>query len=71
MVIGPRFYESLLDIEPINDRLQRATFDAKTPITIINAYAPQAYRQDFEKDAFYEEIETHFRKWHAKGPTFL
>eukprot|EP00975_Prorocentrum_lima_P005479 1184381-Prorocentrum_lima.AAC.1 len=59
------------DVEPITDRILRITFEAFTPITVINANAPSAYKSDIEKDKFYIEVNRQFDKWKNRGPTFL
>eukprot|EP00975_Prorocentrum_lima_P016688 3538706-Prorocentrum_lima.AAC.1 len=71
MVLNPRLYSALLDVEPISDRVQRATFDALTPFTVINVYAPQSYRTTQEKDDFYDTVSAQFQKWKNRGPTFV
>eukprot|EP00975_Prorocentrum_lima_P044266 9280329-Prorocentrum_lima.AAC.1 len=63
--------KSLADVEPISDRLLRATFRASTPLTVIVAYAPPAARSGSEKDCFYETLEALTRKWTAIGPTLI
>eukprot|EP00975_Prorocentrum_lima_P050164 10503707-Prorocentrum_lima.AAC.1 len=64
-------YSSMKDIEPVSDRIMRATFDAPAPITIVSVYAPTAAASTQEKDHFYDTLSEVVDKWRNRGPVYI
>eukprot|EP00975_Prorocentrum_lima_P011465 2438417-Prorocentrum_lima.AAC.1 len=71
IIISNKLHSSILDIEPISDRLLRLSLRSIVPITIICTYAPTAQRTDTEKDKFYDQLYELSNKWMKKGPTLI
>ena len=59
------------DNEPISECIVVMTFGYAMPLTVLNAYAPQAERPEAEKDAFYTKLQATCRKYNGKGPTYV
>ena len=57
IVIKNSMAKHVREIVPINDRLMYMVLEHSTPITIINAYIPQAGRPTEEKKGVYAEID--------------
>eukprot|EP00975_Prorocentrum_lima_P046745 9771824-Prorocentrum_lima.AAC.1 len=66
LVINNEWYSALEDIEPVNDRILRASFRGAVLITVIVVYAPTASRMDIEKEAFYDDLGGAYEKWQSK-----
>eukprot|EP00975_Prorocentrum_lima_P013619 2895538-Prorocentrum_lima.AAC.1 len=59
---------SMEDIEPVSDRIIRATFDAPASITVISVYAPTPAASTQGQDHFYETLSGVLGKWRNTGP---
>eukprot|EP00975_Prorocentrum_lima_P032237 6771160-Prorocentrum_lima.AAC.1 len=58
------------DLEPISDRLFRLTFRGVLPVSVYSIYGPTSTREDAEKDVFYDQLQSSFQRWSARGPTY-
>lgn len=61
MLISPAAKKSLLEFEPISDRIISVRLNSKfRKISIIQCYAPTEQDDDEHKDTFYDQLEACF-----------
>ena len=56
-IIKTEIMGSIIDIEPINDRIIKLILNYKIPICLICVYAPTAGAYPEDKEAFYQKLQ--------------
>ena len=56
---------------PVSDKVIVLHMETAIPITIIVAYAPTAEGQDYEKNIFYQQVNTYTKKYAEKGIVYV
>ena len=63
IIVSKMKSKTLLEWEPISDRLIRARFNSKhSKLTILQCYSPTDEAEDDDKDCWYEELQAAIRK---------
>ena len=58
MVLSNKWEKSMIDVEPMNERIMTMSFRHHPEIMVIGAYAPTADAAEESKGKFYEAMDT-------------